>query len=248
MKKNPKISIITVSYNSSKYIERTIKSIINQTYKNLEYIIVDGKSVDNTLDIIEKYKTKIDVLISEPDKNLYDAMNKGIEKSSGEYLIFMNAGDIIKDDKSLESVIKKSNGEDFIYGETRYINEYGKLKKWHKQTPQQNQISYKSFINGMVVCHQSMIIKKKIVQFYDINTWKVSSDIDWSIRTLKKAKSFYHYKDVFCYYLEGGISNKMRKKSIKERFFISIKHFGLCKTILYQFVIVVKYLKIKAFN
>ena len=90
---HPKFSIITVTYNAAKVLEDTIQSIVTQTYKNLEYIIVDGGSTDETLDIIHKYQEHITTVISEPDQGLYDAMNKGIKLATGDYLCFLNAGD-----------------------------------------------------------------------------------------------------------------------------------------------------------
>jgi Glycosyltransferases involved in cell wall biogenesis len=91
---DPRFSIITVTYNAEKVIEKTIQSIVGQTYKNYEYIIIDGASKDSTLAIIDKYRDNVNKLISEPDKGLYDAMNKGIAAASGDYLCFLNAGDI----------------------------------------------------------------------------------------------------------------------------------------------------------
>lgn len=98
---HPKFSIITVTYNAAKVLEDTIQSIVTQTYKNLEYIIVDGGSTDETLDIIHKYQEHITTVISEPDQGLYDAMNKGIKLATGDYLCFLNAGDSLHEDDTL---------------------------------------------------------------------------------------------------------------------------------------------------
>lgn len=98
---HPKFSIITVTYNAAKVLEDTIQSIVTQTYKNLEYIIVDGGSTDETLDIIHKYQEHITTVISEPDQGLYDAMNKGIKLATGDYLCFLNAGDGLHEDDTL---------------------------------------------------------------------------------------------------------------------------------------------------
>ena len=99
-----KISVITVAYNASRYIETTILSVINQTYSNIEYIIIDGGSTDGTVDIIKKYSNKISYWISEPDKGIYDAMNKGINKATGEWINFMNAGDTFHNPDTLSAV------------------------------------------------------------------------------------------------------------------------------------------------
>ena len=106
----PKVSIITVVFNGENIIEKTMQSVFAQTYDNIEYIIVDGKSSDNTLSIIEKYKEKISVLISEKDKGLYDAMNKGLQVATGDYVWFMNGGDQIADAQVLTKIFCRING------------------------------------------------------------------------------------------------------------------------------------------
>lgn len=107
---HPKFSIITVTYNAAKVLEDTIQSIVTQTYKNLEYIIVDGGSTDETLDIIHKYQEHITTVISEPDQGLYDAMNKGIKLATGDYLCFLNAGDGLHEDDTLLQMVHSING------------------------------------------------------------------------------------------------------------------------------------------
>ena len=121
---HPKFSIITVTYNAAKVLEDTIQSIVTQTYKNLEYIIVDGGSTDETLDIIHKYQEHITTVISEPDQGLYDAMNKGIKLATGDYLCFLNAGDGLHEDDTLLQMVHSINGTALpgvLYGETFFI-------------------------------------------------------------------------------------------------------------------------------
>ena len=100
----PKISVVTVCYNAVNDIEKTILSVINQTYPNIEYLIIDGGSTDGTMDIVNKYKDKIDVIVSEPDKGIYDAMNKGIDRATGDWINFMNAGDCFFEKETVNSV------------------------------------------------------------------------------------------------------------------------------------------------
>ena len=117
----PKFSIITVTYNAEKVLEDTIQSVISQTYHHVEYIIVDGASKDGTLAIIDRYRERIHTVVSEPDKGLYDAMNKGITLASGDYLCFLNAGDCFHEDDTLQQMVHSINGNelpDVLYGET----------------------------------------------------------------------------------------------------------------------------------
>lgn len=243
MNQNPKVTIITVAFNAEKFIEPTIKSIIGQTYQQLEYIIIDGASKDGTVDIIKKYNDKIDNWISEPDKSLYDAMNKGIRISTGDYLLFMNAGDRIKESTSLEKMMDGHQFADLIYSKAAFVDEKNNTRPWHKATPQPDQLSSKSFMNGMVICHQCMLVKKSLVPFYKLEPWKIASDIDWSMSLMKKVKTKHFYDDIFCLFLEGGLSNDRRMKAVKERFRISWEHFGLVPTLVQHFKIALQVLR-----
>lgn len=240
-----KISIITVAYNAEQFIERTLLSVIEQTYENIEYIIIDGKSKDNTLTIVNKYKDNISKIISEPDKSLYDAMNKGIAAATGDYIWFMNAGDRIFTKNTLSHIMENSNGEDFIYGNYIMVDEAGNTFKGHKEPPLDTEISARSFMNGMVVCHQSMLVKRSIAEQYDLVNWKISADIDWCIRTLKNAKTFKLIPEIWCWFLTGGVSDTSRFKSNKERFKIAKKHFGLLAAVWSQFKAGIRFLKKK---
>lgn len=125
---HPKFSIITVTYNAEKVLEDTIQSIVTQSYKNVEYIIVDGGSTDGTLTIVNKYKEHIHTIVSEPDKGLYDAMNKGIKLATGDYLCFLNAGDGLHEDDTLLRIVHSLTGTilpDVIYGETDIVDDEG---------------------------------------------------------------------------------------------------------------------------
>lgn len=123
---HPRITVVTISFNAEKCIERTILSVIQQSYDNIEYIIVDGESSDGTMRIVEKYKSDISHYISEPDKGIYDAMNKGIKLATGDYLIFMNADDTFADNNVLQKIAEQTDSNsDVIYGNWRTITEYG---------------------------------------------------------------------------------------------------------------------------
>ncbi len=243
--KNPKISIITITFNAEKFLERTIKSVINQTYDNIEYIIIDGKSSDNTIKIIKKYEKYITKWISEPDKGLYDAMNKGIDLATGDYIQFLNAGDELAYENVLQEVFQKCAGADLIYGYTLRVNEdKTTYKGWHKKTPTPEELSEKSFLNGMVICHQAMIVKREIVPKYDLK-WKLVADIDWSIRLLKKVKTKCLADFTIIYFLEGGLSKQRLKDSLKERWKVLQHHFGFFPTLFNHIKIVLNYFKNK---
>ena len=188
---HPKFSIITVTYNAEKVLEDTIQSVIFQTYRNVEYIIVDGASKDHTLEIVNKYHNRINKVISEPDKGLYDAMNKGIQLATGDYLCFLNAGDKFHDSETLQKVVhtlKDQELPDVIYGETAIVDEEGHFLHMRRlSTPAH--LNWKSFKQGMLVCHQAFFVNRElaIIHLYDLQ-YLFSSDFDWCIRIMKKAK------------------------------------------------------------
>lgn len=222
----PKVSIITVSYNAEEFIERTIKSVREQTYSNIEYVIIDGASKDGTLDIVNRYKSAVSILVSERDKSLYDAMNKGIQNATGDYIWFMNAGDRIATPETLEKAMAKAENADFIYGKTIRITEDGQQFPWHKAHPTPESLNWKSFGEGMVVCHQSMLIRRTLTPLYDLN-WKHVADIDWCLKIMKQVNKVHDTGEVMSLFLEGGYSNQTKRASLKERFSVVRSHLGL---------------------
>jgi len=234
MNPKPKVSIITVTYNAENFLEKTIQSVLTQTYENIEYIIIDGGSKDGTLDLIKKYEGSIDFWKSEKDEGLYDAMNKGIKYSTGEYLWFMNAGDEIYAKDTLEKNFEKSNKADIYYGETKYYDLQGKyLGLRSEETPHKlpERLSWKSMAYGMVVCHQAIIVKKDIAVAYKHQKYPFSADIDWVIEVLKRAKTIINTQEVLAKYLQGGFSRKHLKSSLTDRFSILRYHFGVLPTL-----------------
>ena len=228
----PLFSIITVSYNAEKTIERTIQSVQDQTCKQLEYIIIDGASKDRTLSIIDRYKHAIDKLISEPDKGLYDAMNKGIDQARGVYLCFLNAGDVFHQNNTLEEVAKKVNGQptfpDVVYGDTAIVDNKGQFVRMRRLSPPTD-LNWKSFKQGMLVCHQAFLPKLALCPKYKLK-YRFSADFDWCIEILKKTESTYYTKQVQIDYLEDGLTTQNRRASLIERFRIMQKHYGLFST------------------
>ena len=183
---HPKFSIITVTYNAGAVLEDTIQSVITQTYKNVEYIIVDGGSKDRTLQIIEQYKEHIHTVISEPDKGLYDAMNKGIKLATGDYLCFLNAGDELHEDDTLQLMvhsITESTLPDVLYGDTAIVDEEGHFLHMRRLAPPEN-LNWKSFKEGMLVCHQAFFARRDLVEPYNLH-YSFSAEFDWCIRIMK---------------------------------------------------------------
>lgn len=127
---NLKISIVTVCYNAGTILEKTILSVLEQSYDNIEYIIIDGASQDSTKYLLDKYQEKVDVIISEPDSGIYDAMNKGILRATGDYINFMNAGDVFSSSKVIEDIVSRINPvSDVIYGNSVMMLPNGKCKQ-----------------------------------------------------------------------------------------------------------------------
>lgn len=171
----PKISIITVAYNNRFGLEETIKSVINQSYKNFEFIIIDGNSNDGSKELLENYSSKIDIWVSEPDKGIYNAMNKGIAKASGDYLIFMNSGDRFSANDILERIIPHFNNEDIVYGNAYY--ELEDRKKYEYKIPPK--ITIGSLLKEPI-CHQSAFFRKELFLKYGMYDEKNKIASDWT--------------------------------------------------------------------
>lgn len=235
----PKISIITVVYNAEHLIEKTILSVINQSFTNIEFIVIDGNSSDNTINIIKKHNSKISKFISEKDNGIYDAMNKGLKLANAEYVLFLNAGDELYDPKTLESIFSKNANADIYYGNTAIINKNGDILSDRRLKPPTN-LSWKSLKFGMCVSHQSFIPKRLLCDFYN-SQYKIAADIDWVINVLKQADSIVYTHDYISKFLEGGTSNKKRKSALIERFSIMVKHYGFFQTLLNHIYILIRF-------
>jgi len=231
---NPKVSIITVVLNSESCIGKTIDSVTGQTYQHIEYIIIDGKSSDGTMDVVRR-KEGIDKVVSEPDDGLYDAMNKGLQLATGEYVWFLNSGDETFDSDTLKNVMENlPDDPDVIYGETVIIDKNGEeIGERRLKVPEV--LTWKSFKNGMVVCHQSMIVKKEKAPGFSVE-YKLSADIDWAIRATRDAVSIHNSHLVISRFMEGGLSGRNIKKGLQERFNIMARYYGRIPTFLRHFI------------
>jgi glycosyltransferase involved in cell wall biosynthesis len=227
-------SIITVTYNAAQWLERTIQSIVNQTYSDIEYIIVDGGSTDGTVDIITNYKLQITQWISEPDNGLYDAMNKGLQLATGDYVWFINAGDRIYSSNTIREMVNLLSPftfhplPDIIYGETEISDAQGNSLGMRRLKAPEN-LTWKSFSMGMLVSHQSFIVKREIAEPYDLR-YRYTADIDWCIRCLKKTNNILNTHLILSWFLEAGYSATNRKVSLKERYEIMCQYYGKIPT------------------
>lgn len=206
-KNKPLISIITVSFNSAKTIEKTIESVINQTYKNIEYIIIDGGSTDGTLDIINKYKDKISYFISEKDGGIYDAMNKGSKIAKGEYLNFMNSDDYFFSDSSIEECIPHLGGiNDIVYGDVEVRYEKFKFIK-RKLSPK--------YLWAAPANHQSSFIKRETMLNYGYNVSNnIVADYEFFLNVYYNKGKVLKINKTIASFSTGGYSQQNYKQMI----------------------------------
>lgn len=224
-------SIITVTYNAVKVLDSTVLSILSQTYTGIEYIIIDGNSSDGTQELIKKYKSNISHYVSEPDNGLYDAMNKGLRMATGDYVWFVNAGDLIKTTDTVEKIAWLCNENhlpDIIYGETDLIDSDGNIFA-ERRLKAPGYLTWKSFRMGMLVSHQAFIVKRNIASEYDLK-YRFSADFDWCIRCMKQAHTIENSRLRLVNYQYEGTTTANRKTSLKERYEIMCKYYGTLPT------------------
>jgi glycosyltransferase involved in cell wall biosynthesis len=247
--RSPVFSIITVTYNAGKVLERTILSVLNQSCPQIEYIIVDGNSSDNTKEIIEQYASGLASRMSEPDTGLYDAMNKGLRMATGDYVWFLNAGDVLPHSntvKDLAAVAVQNGMPDILYGETDLMDSEGNVfAKRRLKAP--GRLTWKSFRMGMLVCHQAFVAKRDITPEYDLQ-YRFSSDFDWCIRCLKEAKSTIHSGLKLVNYRYEGTTTANRKASLKERYKIMCNYYGAFPTQIRHIRFAVRFYRAKIFK
>lgn len=230
-----KLSVITVTYNAEKTLERTLKSVHEQSYPHVEHIVVDGKSKDATVELIRKYESESLKWMSEPDKGLYDAMNKAVEMSSGDYLCFLNAGDTFFSSETVERIMNSFDAAlspDILYGETAIVDEKEKFL-YMRRLSAPEALSWKSFKQGMLVCHQAFIVKRSLFEPYDLQ-YSFSSDVDWCIRMMKKTRNIHNTHLTLINYLNEGMTTANRKASLKERYRIMAKYYGQVSTFFHH--------------
>lgn len=206
----PRVSVITVCFNAEKELEQTITSIVNQTFRDYEYIIIDGGSTDNTINIIEKYNKKINYWISEKDNGIFDAMNKALKIAHGEWTIFMNAGDKFVDTTTLAKVfsLKRSPNTGIIFGKTLCNKGIMKMTPFvYKKTSYRN----------MGICHQSIFVRSDLAKKYQFDcNFKLTADYNMIMSIYKAGYQFLDTKFPIAYFDLNGYSSKHAIQQIKE--------------------------------
>ncbi len=227
----PVVSVITVVYNDAVGLRRTISSIQEQSYSSIEHVIIDGGSTDGTLELIKKNQDKITYWVSEPDKGLYDAMNKGLKAAKGDYVWFMNAGDLIHTpNTTLEIFDGEGELADIYYGDTMIVDESYKEIGLRRLRPPEK-LTWRGFQKGMLVCHQAILVKRELADEYD-KRYSHSADFDWVIKALKKAQYIKNTNAILASFLDGGHSKQNIKPSLKERFHSMRRHYGFIPTLI----------------
>lgn len=229
----PLISIITITYNAAGSLTPTMRSVREQTFQDFEHLIIDGASNDNTLEIARSLGGKSLRILSEPDKGLYDAMNKGLKMARGKYVLFLNAGDAFHSKEVLAAYgWEAEKGADIIYADTVIVDANRRVTgPRHLSAPAL--LSFQSFAKGMLVCHQAFMVRKAIAPTYDLQ-YSFSADYDWTVRCLKNTKpgKCINLNMVAIDYLSDGLTDKNRIKSLRERFNIMCCHYGTAHTII----------------
>jgi glycosyltransferase involved in cell wall biosynthesis len=223
-----KISIITVCYNAESCIEKAIQSVIDQTYKNFEYIVIDGQSTDQTLAIVNKYKGNISKIISEKDNGVFDAMNKGVNHSTGDIIYFLNSDDYFYDFNILEKIDQeflKSPSTDILNG--KVVVDTGIKKYDNSAFTSPCKTKKDLFTHGL--CHQRVFVKRQLFEKYGLfNTkYKICADFDWLMRVFNSSVEIKFADYFIAHFYPYGFSHKEGNGRIKETLTIVFKNASL---------------------
>lgn len=213
-----KITVVTVTYNAEKDIEFTMRSVLDQDYFDMEYLIIDGKSVDNTVEIAKSVKSEYPqrhcCVISEKDKGIYDAMNKAAKLATGDWIIFMNAGDCFYQEDCISSMFSDSISDSVsaVYGDTeRFMGDWSRVVKAHP---------LKEIANSILLpfCHQSVFVRSGIMKelLFD-TTYRQAADYDFFVRCYKRGLVFFHKDLIVSRYSMGGISETSTVRQLREK-------------------------------
>lgn len=222
-----KISVITVCRNTEEILEKTLESVFSQTYKNIEYVIIDGASTDGTLGIIEKYRDKISYFVSEPDTGIYNAMNKGIKAATGDVLYFLNAGDTLYDENVFADIVEefaKNKEADLIFGDLFFVSDVNTPEENLLTKPNRigksNNILLNLCLYHMTLPHQASFFRKELFDKCGgyREDLKLSSDYEFYLRILIKEKVLFKYTNrIVANFLLGGLGGLKSNKETKQK-------------------------------
>lgn len=229
---NPLFSIITITYNAATTIPATLRSVSEQTCKLFEYIVIDGASTDETVNLVKESGIGNMTVVSERDNGLYDAMNKGLGLAKGDYVIFLNAGDAFHSQNILQIIADAIMDNDYpgiVYGQTQIVDHSRRrIGDRHLKAP--SILTLDSFKDGMVVCHQAFIVLRKLVDNFDTR-YRFSADYKWCIRCLQRSHRNCYIDRILIDYLSEGITTANHSASLWERFRIMSHYFGFFPTL-----------------
>lgn len=239
---SPTVTIITVVFNARDLLETTLNSVFGQTYPHIEFIVVDGGSKDGTADLIRVHADRIAKWVSEPDRGLYDAMNKGLRMATGDFVWFLNAGDRIFSPGTLDRIMSLCTPTtDVLFGEVMLVDDQRRHLGTRSELTAQKlpaQLTWKSLRLGMVVCHQAILVRRSISPFFIENN--LTADIDWVINALRQSRETLPTGLILAEYLQGGISKQRHRRSLADRFRILKKHYGFWPNVAGHLVILLR--------
>lgn len=230
MKNRPKVSIITINYNNE--LEKTIKSVMGQTCKDYEFLVIDGASTDGSEKAAYKYKNNIDYFVSEKDSGVYNAMNKGARKAYGEYLYFLNAGDIFESSDTLERVVKELDNVYMLYGNIRIVSKDEKRDIVKKKI-----LNRQSLKIGKKVSQQVVFVKRDLFNKLGglDEGYKIAADFDLLCKVFENTGNIKYIDEIICAYDDGGISSNLRK-SYDDTGKVIRKRYGIGYYLLYMLI------------
>ena len=252
----PLFTIATVTYNAEATLGRTLKSVASQDYTRIEHIIIDGCSTDHTLSLVQRYVEENQArhnirLICEPDTGLYDAMNKALLNATGDYIVFLNAGDCLHSTDTISAVAQQTQWVKgsyrhpaILYGDTHLVDKEGNFLRRRRLTPPE-ELTPNTFLDGMHVCHQSFYARTDLArqELYDLK-YRYSADFDWCIRIIRRATRrrlrIVNTHLVLTDYLSEGLTTSNHRASLIERLHIMAHHYGLPATIVRHFWFIIR--------
>ena len=246
-----KFTVVTITFNAEAVLKRTLQSVLQQTHEDVEHLIIDGASTDGTLRLAEQYKTESDasarshkvIIRSEPDDGIYHAMNKGLTQASGDYILYLNAGDSFPQADTLEQVAHRCRLNELpsdelpavLYGNTDIVDAEGRYLHPRRLQPPA-QLTWRSFRHGMLVCHQAFYARTDIAKNLQYDTrYRYSADVDWCIRVMREADRLSlplcNIGIVVANYMEQGTTTRHHRESLRERFKVMAHHYGYPSTL-----------------